>query len=347
MPFTRKKRLILLAAAAVVVVVLIGIALKFYAVIFSPNVRTGDVKTYLYIRTGADFNDVMDSLVRKKILKNAASFRWVAGKRDYPEKIKPGKYLLKNRMSNLELVRLLMSGRQEPVNVVFNNIRTKQDLAGKVGRQLEADSLRLLQLMNNREFLEKYGLTPWSVFRLFIPNSYEFWWNTSSEGFFERMYKEQKKFWNEERVRKTRLTGLSVDQVIVLASIVEKETNKDSEKPVIAGVYMNRLRKGWPLQADPTLIFAMNDYSIKRVRAEHKLVNSPYNTYLNKGLPPGPICLPSISSIDAVLNYNRNNYMYFCAREDLSGYHIFAENIEQHTRNARRYQAALNRLNIR
>jgi UPF0755 protein len=184
------------------------------------------------------------------------------------------------------------------------------------------------------------------AFVLFIPNTYDFFWNTSADQFIRRMAEEQKKFWNSSRKEKAENAGLDIKNVIILASIVEKETVKDKEKPLIAAVYMNRLKKNWPLQADPTLIYAWNDFSIKRVLNKHKEIDSPYNTYLHTGLPPGPICLPSVSSIDAVLNHAANDFIYFCAKEDLSGYHNFAVTLDEHNRNAARYQAALKKLNI-
>jgi UPF0755 protein len=200
--------------------------------------------------------------------------------------------------------------------------------------------------MRDPGYLSEFGAGPATVFALFIPNTYEFLWNTTADQFIRRMYKERQKFWNDERLTLMSLEGLTIPGVITLSSIIEKETAKNAEKQVIAGVYMNRLRKGWPLQADPTLIFAWNDYTIKRVLNKHKEIDSPYNTYKHTGLPPGPICLPSVSSIDAVLNYEKHDYLYFCAKEDLSGYHNFAVTLAEHNRNAERYQAALKRLNI-
>ncbi len=345
---SRKLRLVLTGIFSLLIILICIFGLRYYWYIFKPNIQMdGKTNTFLYIPTGADFSVVKDSLNKKNYLINAKSFEWVATKKDYATKIKPGRYRIKNGMSNNQLINLLISGKQEPVMLVFNNIRTKQDLAGRIGSQIEADSIKLLRLLNDPEYLQQFDVTPASAFSLFIPNSYEFYWNTSADQFIRKMYKEQKKFWNDTRVEKISLTGLTIPEVITLASIVEKETNKDAEKPIIAGVYMNRLQKSWPLQADPTLIFALNDYTIKRVLNFHKSIDSPYNTYLHTGLPPGPICLPSIASIDAVLNYRKHEYMYFCAKDDLSGYHTFAVTIDQHSRNAAKYQRALNKLNIR
>jgi UPF0755 protein len=274
------------------------------------------------------------------------SFEWVAQKKKFTLKIRPGRYRITDGMSNNELVNLLRSGKQEPVRLILQNVRTPEELAGKVAAQIESDSLSILNLMRDPGYLSEFGAGPATVFALFIPNTYEFLWNTTADQFIRRMYKERQKFWNDERLTLMSLEGLTIPGVITLSSIIEKETAKNAEKQVIAGVYMNRLRKGWPLQADPTLIFAWNDYTIKRVLNKHKEIDSPYNTYKHTGLPPGPICLPSVSSIDAVLNYEKHDYLYFCAKEDLSGYHNFAVTLAEHNRNAERYQAALKRLNI-
>lgn len=332
--------LVLLLSAALV-------ARHFYRIIFQPNVSlTGKETAYLYIPTGSDFEKVMNLVTSQGFLNDPYSFSWVARQKGYPGKIKPGKYELRNGMNNNELVNLLRSGRQVPVRVSFQSIRTVQDLAGKISRQIEADSVSLLNHLRDRDYLKEFNVQPSQVFVLFIPNTYEFVWNTSADQFIHRMSREQTKFWNGERLSKAREAGLTINEVVILASIVEKETVQDNEKPEIAGVYINRLKKEWPLQADPTLIFAWNDYSIRRVLNKHKEINSPYNTYLHTGLPPGPICLPSVASIESVLNFSHHNYMFFCAKEDLSGSHNFAVTLSEHSRNAERYQAALKRLNI-
>lgn len=319
-----------------------------YRDFYGPNVIIpGDRSTFLYIPTGSDFSKVDSILEQQHFIKNEKSFVRVARIKKYMMKVRPGKYRIRNGMSNNDLVNLLRSGKQEPVNLVFVNVMTLQELAGKVAGQIEADSAGLLRLMKDVSYLHQFQVTPSTVMSLFIPNTYQFFWNTSANQFMKRMFVEKKRFWNDERRQKCMNTGMHIPEVIVLASIIERETTKDDEKPVIAGVYMNRYRKGWALQADPTLIFAWNDYSIKRVLDKHKKINSPYNTYLHTGLPPGPICLPSIASIDAVLNYRHHSYMYFCAKEDLSGYHNFAVTLAEHNRNARRYQMAIDRLGLK
>lgn len=324
-----------------------GVAYYLYRQILAPNVSITNENEFVYLPTGSTFSQVVDSLQASGRLQNAASFKWVAERMGYPEKIKPGKYQLRDGMNNRELVQLLRSGKQVPVKLIFNNIRTKSDLAGKISRQLEVDSLQLLQLLNDSAVVSPLGFNTENILCMFIPNTYEVYWNMSAEKFFKKMDAEYENFWNKTRLQKAKDVGLTPIQVSVLASIVQSETSRNSEKSTIAGVYMNRLRKNWKLEADPTLIYAMNDFSIKRVLNEYKAIDSPYNTYKYFGLPPGPICLPEISSLEAVLNFSSHDYMYFCAREDLSGYHSFASDLKTHMLNARRYQAELNRRNIR
>ncbi len=250
-------------------------------------------------------------------------------------------------MSNTQLVNRLRSGEQAPVSLIFNSIRTKQQLAGRIGKQLEADSVALLKLLNDKAFVKKLGFTADNILCLFIPNTYEFFWNTGPEQFISRMAKEYKRFWNEDRTGKLEKIGLKQSEASILASIVEMESTKNDEKPIIAGVYINRLKKGIKLEADPTLIFALGDFTIQRVLNKDLQFDSPYNTYKYAGLPPGPISLPSIVSIDAVLSPVHHNYLFFCAKADLSGYHNFSATLQQHIRYAREYQAALNKMNIK
>ena len=324
------------------------LGIRYYRLFFKPNVTTGDQPyALIYIHTGMDFSAVKTLLSDHHYLKDQNSFEQLAVKKRYNVKVKPGRYRIVNGMNNNELLNVLRSGKQEPVRLIIQNARTPGELAGKIAKQIEADSLSILNLLRDPGYLSAFGAEPATVFTIFIPNTYEFLWNTSADQFIRKMYRERQKFWNDERIMKMSQEGLDIVRVVTLASIIEKETVKNSEKPVIAGVYMNRLQKGWPLQADPTLIFAWNDYTIRRVLKKHKEIDSPYNTYRYSGLPPGPICLPSVSSIDAVLNYRKHAYMYFCAKEDLSGYHNFSVTLDEHNRNADRYQAALKRLNIR
>jgi len=321
---------------------------KFYLMLYQPNVNLGDKKTaYICIPTGSTYKDVLNILDKNNYLENKKSFEWTADFKNYTDKVKPGKYLIKNSMSNNELVGLLRSGKQEAVKLVINNIRTKEQLAGKISKQLEADSLSIINLLNNNLFVEKYGFSKENILVMFIPNTYEFYWNTSGEKFTEKMHKEYLRFWNEERVDKAANIGLTAIEVAVLASIVQSETTKKDEMSRIAGTYINRLNKNMLLQADPTVIFALQDFTIKRLFSKHLAVDSPYNTYKYTGLPPGPITLPEPTTIDKVLNYEKHDYLYFCAREDLSGYHAFAKSFNEHSVNARKFQKALNKLNIR
>lgn len=318
-----------------------------YQIIYKPNVWTPDGENVsVYIPSGSNFDDVKQLLFEKGLIVHRNNFIWWAEKKKYPDLIKPGHYVIRNNMSNDGLIGLLRSGNQVPVKVIFNNIRDIRQLAGRIGQQIEADSLSLVDEFTNSETLNTTGLAPENISVIFIPDTYEFYWNTSATGFVQRMYEEYLAFWNTNRSGKAEQLGMTVEEVVTLASIVEKETNKNDEKPMIAGVYLNRLDKGWRLQADPTLIFALDDFSIKRVLNVHKELDSPYNTYKHGGLPPGPICIPSISSIDAVLNSQNDGHLYFCARDDMSGYHVFARSNAQHGRNARKYQKALDNMKI-
>lgn len=337
-------------------VILIGIVLliliisssRFYFFLTSPNVSLyGKSSVVFYIHSGSTFDVVRKDLYKYGYIKNQKSFEWTAGRMHYGKKIKAGRYRLREGMNNRQLINILRAGLQEPEMVIINAARSKEEIAGKISRQLEPDSLKILHLLNDSSFLNRFGLTPVTVFSLFIPNTYEMYWNISAASFFLRMYREYKHFWYGNRQKKSDSLGFSIPEIVTLASIIEKETNVVDEKPIIAGVYINRLKKHIPLQADPSILFAWNDYSIKRVLNKHLEIKSPYNTYKYPGLPPGPICIPSISSIDAVLNYENHSYLYFCAKEDLSGSHNFATTLAEHNRNARKYQEALNKLNIK
>ncbi len=337
----------MLAAVLVILLVIGGYsAWQFYSMVYHSNVGFTEDDKYFYIPTGSEFLEVSNALVKDGIIQNQASFDWVSEQKNYKLNVKPGRYLLTKGMSNNGLVNLLRSGEQEPVTITFNNVRFKEDLAGKVARFIEADSTDIIQLLNDDAFVNKYGFNTTTFFTLFLPNSYEFWWNTSADQFITRMAKEYKTFWTEERKAKARKLGLSQSEVSILASIVQKETNKNDEKPTVAGVYLNRLKKGMLLQADPTLVYANRDFEARRVLNKHKKIDSPYNTYKYKGLPPGPICLPSISSINAVLNSKEHKYLFFCAKADGSGYHSFASSYKEHLRNARAFQRELNKRKV-
>lgn len=335
------------AALAIILVACLCIGYSYYRKIFTPNVKLATAEQFFYIKTNNTFPDVAASLDSQKILLNKKSFEWLAEKMKYDKRVLPGKYKLLNGMSNHELIILLRSGKQTPVRVIFNSVRTVNDFAGVVSHQIEADSASLIKLIYDSAFLSQNNFNTQNISALFIPNTYEFYWNTPAEKFLKRMIAEHKTFWNNERKAKAKETGLTMPGISVLASIVEQETNRNDEKSIIAGVYLNRLRKNWKLEADPTLVFAAGNFNIRRVLNQYKEIDSPYNTYKYYGLPPGPICIPSVSSIDAVLHYSEHDYMYFCARDDMSGYHAFAVDYSTHLINARKFQKELNRRNIK
>lgn len=333
----------------VVIILVLGIAAIYigYNFIYKTNVDLGGKKyTYLYIRTGAGYDEVLDSLYKRNLIVNHLSFEQVAKKKKYPTMVHAGRYRINAGMSNNALINELRSGNQEPVKFTFNNVRKKEDMAGKLGNKLEPDSIDFLKALNNEDLLAKYGFDRENALALFVPNTYEMNWNTSPAEFIARMAKEYKSFWDDERKAKAKAAGLSQTQVMILASIVEKETQVESDRPKIAGVYLNRLHINMPLEADPTLVWAANDFTIKRVLDVHKHIESPYNTYMHTGLPPGPIDIPSVNSVDAVLNYTKSDYLYFCADADLSGTSCFARTFSEHLANAQKYQHALNKIKI-
>jgi UPF0755 protein len=320
---------------------------SFYQVFFSANTLIESDKAYLLeIPSNSVYKNVVDELYEERVINDALSFSFVAKILGYQEAVKPGLYQIEPKMNNLQLVRMLRSGQQTPVRVTFNTVRTQEELAEKISVNLEVSKEQVLELLQDSVYIRKFGFEEETVMSLFIPNTYEFWWNTSAEELFERMHKEYQSFWTEARSQKAQDLGLSKEEVSTLASIVQAESQKSDERPRIAGVYLNRLRIGMPLQADPTLVFAAGDFTIKRLTAKQMAIDSPYNTYKYAGLPPGPINLPDINSLDAVLNYEKHSYLYFCAKEDFSGYHSFALSYDEHLSNARRYQRALNAANI-
>ncbi len=335
------KKLIFLS---ILLVLILAIVIKHYhSVYYSQNVI---VKYRLFIHDGDNFDQVCKQLKENNCLADLETFTQVAKLKDYNVNIKPGAYLLEQGWNNNQLVNTLRSGAQAPVMVIFNNIRTLQELAGKLAKQLQSDSISFLNVLKNDSNALKLGFKPESLPALFIPNTYSFYWTTSPSGFLTRMKREYDLFWNEARKLKAKALGLTSEQVSTLASIVQEECNKNDEKPIIAGVYLNRLRKNWPLQADPTIRFALQDFTIRRILTTQLAVESPYNTYKNAGLPPGPINLPEISSLEAVLNSQAHDFYYFCAKEDFSGYHNFAKTLSEHNRNARKYQTALNKMKV-
>ena len=315
--------------------------------IWGPN--TGSMRNgeYLYIPTNASYEYVIQLLDEGEYVADIASFDILAQRANYNNKVKAGRYLIPKGISNYDLIRLLRSGTQEPLKIVINKLRTKQDFVRVICNNLEADSTSIYALLNDNSFLQKYGVDTNSALAVVIPDTYEFYWNTSAEKVYDRLAGYYDRFWDEDRKQKAFAKELTPLEVMILASIVEEETNKNDEKPQVASAYLNRLKYRMKLQADPTVKFALQDFTLKRILNIHLEHNSPYNTYKHAGLPPGPICTPSKASINAVLNAAKTKYLYFCAKEDFSGYHNFANNLTQHLRNARKYQKALNERGIR
>lgn len=331
-------------------VVLGFFAYNIYQSIFSPNTGFEKESETLYIPTNASYETVIDSL--KPHLQDIPSFDAVARKKGYASGVKPGKYIIPKGANNNEIINILRSGNK-PVKLVFNNQERLENLAGRIAGQIEADSISLLQVMKDEEYLAQNDFNVENALGMYIPNQYEFFWNTSAEGFRTRMKREYNNFWNAERLKKAEEIGLTPHEVVVVASIVQKETAKIDERPKVAGVYLNRIKTGMKLDADPTVIYALKlqqqnfDTIIKRVLYKDLTIDSPYNTYLYKDLPPGPITMPDISSIDAVLNYEDHNYYYFVADVENFGYHKFAENLAQHNRNKQAYVRWINAQGVR
>jgi UPF0755 protein len=327
-------------------VVMVILVYKLYARIFISNVSMEAEQEIIYIPTGSGFDFVLNELEEKGIVENPKSFRWVARKKEYDKNVKPGRYKIRNGLSNNDLVNMLRLGTQDPIMVVFNNVRTLNHVAGKVARYFESDSSAFADYFASSDLPERYGFAETDFTSMFIPETYEFFWTTTPEEFTDRMQREYEKFWEGERDRKAEKLEMTRTEVVTLASIVEEETLYSDENAKVAGLYINRLRNGIPLQADPTLKFALGDFTRQRILNKDKLIDSPYNTYKYKGLPPGPIVIPSVSAIDGVLNHEKHKYLYMCAKADFSGYHAFARSYSQHLKNAREYQRVLNKRRI-
>lgn len=322
-------------------------AFWIYKLSFAPNVLLeGKDHDFLLIPTGSKYADVLKILDEKKYLKNLKSFEWTARRKNYPTHIKAGRFKISSLQNNNQLINILRSGKQEPVMLTFNNIRTLDQLADLVSQDLEIKQDKLLNLLCSHEVQTGFGLNDNTIICMFIPNTYQFFWNTSEIEFINRMHREYENFWDQVRREKAKELNLTKEQVMTLASIVNEETDKNEEKAKIAGVYLNRLKKGIRLQADPTIVYVVGNFTLQRVLRQYYQIDSPYNTYLYGGLPPGPICIPEISSIDAVLNYEKHNYLYFCAKPDFSGYHVFARTLEEHNHNAQIYRHELNKRKI-
>ena len=317
------------------------IGYKFYNDIFLPNVNLEEKNTVIHIPSNATLEILLDSLSSRKILNDKDSFLWVADKMNF-SKPKAGRYRINNDWSNKDLISLFRSGRQEALKLTYNNVRTIDELCEIFGNQLEQSKDDFLDYFTSSEVLQKYGQTKESMLTLFIPNTYQVYWNSTPEKLLKKLYKEYKSFWNSKREKKLEVIGLNKEEAYTMASIVQKESNLKKEKPIIAGLYLNRIKKGMLLQADPTVIFGVGDFSIRRVLNKHLAYDSPYNTYKYEGLPPGPICMPDISSLDAVINAAEHDYLYFCVSPGTGFEHAFAKTLKQHNQNARKYRQWLN-----
>lgn len=326
----------------IVVVVLVAmLALAGYMVL-GPATGFSERDRFFYVRTGSSYGELKNELQKQGILKNVFFFDLLAGVAKLPAHVHPGKYKISSLMSNYQLVRMLRSGRQVQVNLVINKLRTKNDLITLMSGNLEADSNALRHLLSDPVFLARYGLDTNTVMCLIVPNTYFFKWNTPAEKALVKLADNYTRFWDENRRKAAQAHGLTPVKAIIVASIVDEETNIQDDKPKIASVYLNRLDKGMKLQADPTVKFGIGDFSIKRITGAMLQNTSPYNTYMYQGLPPGPICTPSAGSIEAVLQAPKTTYLYFCAKEDFSGYSNFASTFDEQLKNAHKYQQALN-----
>jgi UPF0755 protein len=337
----RKKNFLLVAVLILAILIILECRMLFRNGVF----YKGDGSTLL-IPTGANYEQVLDSIYANLNIKNKNLFEWISRKKSYPELIKPGRYVISRNMTYFRFINILRSGLQTPVDVTINNVRTIWQLAARVGNDIEADSAQLARFLGNPANYSIDGFRKENIISIFIPNTYEFYWNTSASGFYNRMLKEYRKFWTAERTGKARSKNLTPIEVSTLASIIDAETTNSSEKPRIAGVYLNRLKLGMPLQSDPTIRFALNDYTITRVLRKQLQTESPYNTYLHAGLPPGPIGCSSVDGIDAVLNAEKHDYLYFVAKADFSGSHNFSRTLAEHNKYASEYQKELDKRKI-
>jgi UPF0755 protein len=320
----------------------------FWQIFKTPNLLLEKEESFaLYITDGASYQTVLDTLKKHKIVNDQVSFQFLAKLLKYPDRVKSGRYVIKPNSTNYTVITKLREGNQDAVRLTFNNIRLKEELVQRIGSKFDFGEAKFRDALNNPEVCQKYGLDTVTIVSMFLPNTYDIFWDVNTERFLDRMHSEYKKFWNDERLAKAKVIDMTPVEVSILASIVEEEQGrKKDERPRVAGMYINRLRTNMPLQADPTIKFALKDFGIKRILTAQLRVPSPYNTYLNTGLPPGPIRVADLVSLNAVLDYEKHTYTYMCAKADLSGYHAFADNYTDHLANARMYQAELNRRQI-
>jgi UPF0755 protein len=333
-----KQKLVIFIALSML---LISFTFYFYQIFFTANILVDREDKLFVVRSGSSFRKVQNDLAEGGFVNDLVSFSFVARLMGFDRKIKPGRFYLKKNMNNREALLALTAGRADEVKVTFTNVRLLKDLVEKITENIGVTEKEFTNSLD--DFLEtnEDGFTKDNIMAMFIPNTYSVYFNVIPEDLVARFNKEYRSFWNIERLDKARALGLTPIEVSILASIVQAEISKTAEGPIVAGLYINRLKKDIPLQADPTLVFASGDFTLKRVLNEHKEIDSPYNTYKYTGLPPGPINLPHISSIDAVLDHKKHNYLYMCAKEDFSGYHNFAATLSEHNKNATRYQRAL------
>lgn len=341
-----KKTTIKITVIVLSTLILIGLGTGYYIYsIISTGFKINHT-VYIYVDSSRNYESILSQVEKSAKAANLHHFEQVASYYNLKNKIRTGRYAVKPGMTVRGLVLNLINGKQTPVRLTFNNIRTKNDLTKRLSNQLMLSDKELYSSLSDPRVCTNLGFDTLTIVSMFIPNTYEFYWDVSVESFLNKMNKQYKRFWNPERSNKAKELGLTPIQVSVLASIVEEECTYSDEYPVVAGLYLNRLRKGMLLQADPTVKYAVGDFTLRRILNEHLKTYSPYNTYIFQGLPPGPIRIPSIKGIDAVLNYNHNDYLYMCAKEDFSGRHNFAQTLSQHNQNADRYRAALNKRNI-
>ena len=333
-----KKRLVLFLVSSTLFITFVFYG---YQIIYTANILVDRDDKLFVVRSGATFRSVQEDLDHGGFVNDLVSFSFLARLMNYDQEIRPGRYYLKRNMTNIQAIKVLKTGKQEPVNITFTNVRLRKELADKITKNIGIKAGEFDSSLSNFITSNKEGFTKDNILTMFIANTYQVYFNINPEDLVERMHEEYEKFWTEERRSQAREIGLTPIEVSILASIVQAESVKLDEAPVIAGLYINRLKKNIALQADPTLVYAVGDFTLKRVLNEHKAINSPYNTYKYAGLPPGPINIPGIAMIDAVLHYQKHKYFYMCAKEDFSGYHNFANSLDEHNVNARRYQRAL------
>jgi UPF0755 protein len=330
------KKLLLLLLSLILLVMIIGAYL-----VLGPGTAFETASHDLYIHTGMNYEELDSMLKKDEVIEHPALFKWLGNRVSYPANMKAGKYEIRRGTNLLNILKMLKNGRQVPVNLVITKLRTREDLGALIGRKFECDSTLFMRYINNPDTLKFYGLDTNTFMTMVFPNTYTYFWNTTPSRIFKKMEVAAQAYWTPDRLQEASARGLNRTTAYILASIVEEETTRKDDKPKIASVYLNRIRTGMRLSADPTVKFALRRFDLKRVYEKYLLVESPYNTYMNAGLPPGPICTPSMESLDAVLNAPSTKYLYFVAKPDFSGYSNFAETFPEHLKFAKEYQKAL------